>query len=712
MTHVPTLGSGDVVGGGCSPKAARLDRARQAGLPVPPGAVVIDGTDFGAAARQVAAMFSSHGELGLAVRSAFAAEDGTTSSMAGHFHTALSIPPEAEHVEEAIAAVHLSGSATYRRDALIMPMVRAQHAGVAFLEPGWEDDLVNVVEGLGERLVSGAETGRRLRLPRLGRFERPNTGDDWSNRLQALLRDIRRTEGDHPLDIEWADDGTTCWLLQLRPITVAPQRDELFTLANHREILPDPPSVFMSSLIVANGQRMAGPGGLLEPALKHRSYFEMFDGRPYINQSLLTDFVRSLGLPSSLVNESLGGDDHDPAPLNPLRLAMSAPKLVRLGLSQMVAVQRARKVASRLANPPVEQHTTFGGAIGALADDHVALVDEMGNLVSAMAVPLAVLRRTGTLASHFANLDTPGTRIMSDLREVTRTAADLPGCLDVLADGTLPEHPEVHQAWQRWLRDHGHRGRFESDLSQPRFADDPAETLRLAASLPLAAPTHTPDTGWKQRLTLPLWLMGRRALVAREELRTQAMRGFHKHRLNLLEIAHRARDDGRLPAAICVWDLTIDELTQVDDGHIISAQDWADRQDEIAAHAAVDAPELRRRFGNIAEGSDPNGSGIPLFPGQVRGRAWVRDTPSGTLPDGFDPATTVLIARSVDAGWVPTFGLVAGVAVDIGGDLSHGSIILRELALPSITNTRGMTKQLATGDAVHLDATTGQLSRI
>ena len=48
------------------------------------------------------------------------------------------------------------------------------------------------------------------------------------------------------------------------------------------------------------------------------------------------------------------------------------------------------------------------------------------------------------------------------------------------------------------------------------------------------------------------------------------------------------------------------------------------------------------------------------------------------LPEGFESATTVLVARSVDAGWIPTVALASAVVVEIGGDLSHGSILLRE----------------------------------
>jgi len=149
----------------------------------------------------------------------------------------------------------------------------------------------------------------------------------------------------------------------------------------------------------------------------------------------------------------------------------------------------------------------------------------------------------------------------------------------------------------------------------------------------------------------------------------------------------------------------------VDAGRVITVDELTARRAEIAAHAAIDVPEVRNRFGAIEADAEPDGRGIPLHPGRVEGRAWVLDAPSLDRPDGFDTAATILVARSVDAGWVPTFGLVAGVAVDIGGDLSHGSIILRELALPSITNTRGMTRQIQTGDRVVLDATNARIER-
>ena len=72
----------------------------------------------------------------------------------------------------------------------------------------------------------------------------------------------------------------------------------------------------------------------------------------------------------------------------------------------------------------------------------------------------------------------------------------------------------------------------------------------------------------------------------------------------------------------------------------------------------------------------------------------------------------MLIARSVDAGWVPVFSSVAAVAVEIGGDLSHGSIILRELGVPAVTNLGAIGDAIRDGDLVELDARRATLRRL
>jgi pyruvate,water dikinase len=105
-------------------------------------------------------------------------------------------------------------------------------------------------------------------------------------------------------------------------------------------------------------------------------------------------------------------------------------------------------------------------------------------------------------------------------------------------------------------------------------------------------------------------------------------------------------------------------------------------------------------------------SGLPLTTGVVRGAAWVLREPAARLPDGFTRDTTVLVARSIDAGWITTLALVGAAVVETGGDLSHGSILVREIGLPAVTNVRGITRSVADGDHLEVDAATGTVRRI
>ena len=70
-----------------------------------------------------------------------------------------------------------------------------------------------------------------------------------------------------------------------------------------------------------------------------------------------------------------------------------------------------------------------------------------------------------------------------------------------------------------------------------------------------------------------------------------------------------------------------------------------------------------------------------------------------------------MVAPAVDAQWALLFRRVAGVVVETGCELSHASIILRELGVPSVTNVRGILHEMRTGDRVTLDSTRGQVAR-
>ncbi|NJN96519.1 MAG: hypothetical protein HC875_21635 [Anaerolineales bacterium] len=381
--HLLPLGSGQAAGLGVGNKGALLDRAAQAGLPVPQGFILLDSAWHTALAaglvkvegqsvtisdpsRLLSALqldFLNPPPL-LAVRSAFSAEDREGESLAGHFTSRLFVnPTDPAHLAAALADVWSSAfrrPGDFRRDVLLMHMVAARHAGVAFSEREFEDDLINFTGGTADKLVSGEVEGEQLFLPKLRAWERrleigdsfnlqspistPSVQFPFFSRLQRLLRNIRRVFGAGDWDIEWADDGVCCWLVQLRPVTRPSRRNETFTIANHKEILPELPSRYMSSLIASCAGGLFAYYRRFDPSLPaRRPFIEVFYGRPYINLSLLSEMMRSFGLPTRLVTDNIGGETGQVFGANPGRLVRKIPTLLRLGLAQFGAVASSRR---------------------------------------------------------------------------------------------------------------------------------------------------------------------------------------------------------------------------------------------------------------------------------------------------------------------------------------------------------------------------------
>jgi rifampicin phosphotransferase len=98
--------------------------------------------------------------------------------------------------------------------------------------------------------------------------------------------------------------------------------------------------------------------------------------------------------------------------------------------------------------------------------------------------------------------------------------------------------------------------------------------------------------------------------------------------------------------------------------------------------------------------------GLGVSPGLAEGLARVILGPEG-IPD-IEPGE-VLVCPTTDPSWAPAMLLAAGLVIDIGGALSHGAIVARELGVPCVINTGTGTTTLRTGDHLKVDGTTGRV---
>ena len=99
--------------------------------------------------------------------------------------------------------------------------------------------------------------------------------------------------------------------------------------------------------------------------------------------------------------------------------------------------------------------------------------------------------------------------------------------------------------------------------------------------------------------------------------------------------------------------------------------------------------------------------GIGASPGRVVGPARVI---SG--PDEFDQMRRgdILVARITTPAWTPLFTLAAGIVTDVGGPLSHSSIVAREYSIPAVLGTGVATERLQSGQQITVDGSAGTVT--
>jgi pyruvate,water dikinase len=67
----------------------------------------------------------------------------------------------------------------------------------------------------------------------------------------------------------------------------------------------------------------------------------------------------------------------------------------------------------------------------------------------------------------------------------------------------------------------------------------------------------------------------------------------------------------------------------------------------------------------------------------------------------------VLVAVTTTPAWTPLFAMASAVVTDIGGPLSHSSIVAREYGIPAVMAARNATRHIQSGQLVTVDGTTG-----
>jgi pyruvate,water dikinase len=96
--------------------------------------------------------------------------------------------------------------------------------------------------------------------------------------------------------------------------------------------------------------------------------------------------------------------------------------------------------------------------------------------------------------------------------------------------------------------------------------------------------------------------------------------------------------------------------------------------------------------------------GVPASPGRATAPARVLHG-----PEEFDQmrAGDVLVAGTTTPAWTPLFAMASAIVTDIGGPLSHGSIVAREYGIPAVMGTGVATRRINSGHVITVDGSAG-----
>jgi pyruvate,water dikinase len=115
----------------------------------------------------------------------------------------------------------------------------------------------------------------------------------------------------------------------------------------------------------------------------------------------------------------------------------------------------------------------------------------------------------------------------------------------------------------------------------------------------------------------------------------------------------------------------------------------------------IDLLQLKQRR---SRGKGKTIKGVAASPGVVTAPARVVHG-----PEDFAAMNTgdVLVAPMTTPAWTPLFVRAAAVVTDVGGPLSHGSIVAREYGIPAVLGTGVATRQIENDQIVTVDGSAG-----
>jgi rifampicin phosphotransferase len=583
--------------------------------------------------------------------------------------------------------------------------------------------------------------------------------------LVAMGRQVAAHYG-APQDLEWALAGGRFYLLQARPITTlfplpSPEPPpgaglRVYFCANTLQGLVEPltpMAIEIFGLVAFGGGRLMGyrlPEDERPPVIKEaamRMYVDVTTGlrHPRLRQVVMA-LPRILDQPASRALTALLEREREldpvPGPM-PLRLRpfLALQMFVRF-VHVAIAPSSARRRVLAFLDAYLHRlkHEAAGlrdvGERVAFVRDRTAGVLLPVSRLGALMLPAVGLRFVveGKLKQWLG--DAAGLQpVLRSLPYNPTTEMDLAlwrVSRRLKAEGAEPaaKHPAVAEFLERY----GHRAVREIDIGMPRWDEEPEHVLNALRGYLDQSEAADPEahfaSGAREAEAAVQALVQRvrrekgliRAGVTRFLLRrVRDLAGLRERpkffmvqylalqRRVLLGAGAELAAAGRLEWADDVFFLTLRELEGTTELKPLVAARREEHRRELGRRSI---PRLMTSEGEALYGApltaDAAGAlvGTPASAGVYEGRVRVVHDPTGAR---LEPGE-VLVAPGTDPAWTPLFLTAGALVMEIGGVMSHGSVVAREYGIPAVVGVTGATERLTTGQRVRVDGESGQVT--
>ena len=306
-------------------------------------------------------------------------------------------------------------------------------------------------------------------------------------------------------------------------------------------------------------------------------------------------------------------------------------------------------------------------------------------------------------------------------------------------NGTLPSTAQMVIA--RFLEKYGMRGIGEIDFGQPRWDEDPTPVMHTLQSYLQIDPAFAPNVlfakgeraaqdaiekivsnvrqqpgGWlKAKIARAAARRIRLLMGARESPKFFAIRTMGIAKKELMEVGQQFANAGTIQRPD---DLTFLKLNELE---ALSKNESCDWKSLIAGRRATYERELRRRqvprvlvsdgrafYEGVGAETDTGDviTGSPVSPGVAEGIVHIVLDPRGVhLAPG-----EILVCPGTDPAWTPLFMAAGGLATEVGGMMTHGSVVAREYGIPAVVGVHQATMRLKDGQKIRVDGTQGKIT--